>query len=58
MKIASILCALSTALLCTSCAISETSADDVGDQFQEGIQGRGRIVPNDPTNDSLGPEYR
>jgi hypothetical protein len=41
-----------------ACAVSETSIDDVGNQFQEGLQGRGRIVPNDPTSDSFGPTYQ
>ena len=40
------------------CAVSETSIDEVGTQFQEGLQGRGRIVPNDPTSDSFGPTYQ
>jgi hypothetical protein len=56
-KIASILCAVSATVIYTGCALTETSTDDVGDQFQEGIQGRGQIVPNDPTNDAFGNEY-
>jgi hypothetical protein len=45
-------------LLLGGCAISEQSVDEVGQQFQEGIQGRGRIVPNDPMTDSFGSNYR
>jgi len=41
-----------------ACSVTEQSASELGTQFQEGIQGRGQIVPNDPTNDSFGPEYR
>jgi hypothetical protein len=40
------------------CAFTESSVEDVGGQFQEGLQGRGRIVPDNPTSDSFGPLYR
>lgn len=39
------------------CAVAEQDATQVGDQFQRGLQGQGRIVPNDPTTDSFGSEY-
>jgi hypothetical protein len=42
----------------TGCAVAETSAEEVGQQFTEGLQGRGRIVPNDPTSDEFGPLYQ
>lgn len=42
----------------SGCAVSETSVEDVGQQFTEGLQGRGRIVPNDPTSDDFGPLYQ
>ena len=45
-------------LLLGGCAISEKSAEDVGEQFQEGIQGRGKIVPNQTLSDDFGPDYR
>jgi len=45
-------------LLLSGCAVSEQSAEDVGEQFQEGIQGRGKIVPNDTLSDDFGPDYR
>jgi hypothetical protein len=50
----------SVALLLTmgACSVAEQDAADVGQKFQDGIQGRGRIVPTDPTRDSFGPEYR
>lgn len=41
----------------SGCAVTEGSIDEVGHQFQRGIQGGGQIVPNDPTEDSFGPEY-
>ncbi len=41
----------------SGCTIAETSTDDVGRQFQDGIQGGGQIVPNNPTADAFGPEY-
>lgn len=44
-------------LLVSGCSIAEQDATAVGDQFQRGIQGQGRIVPNDPTTDSFGPEF-
>ncbi len=44
--------------LLASCSVAEQDASAVGQQFQNGIQGRGSIVPNNPTQDSFGPEYR
>jgi len=40
------------------CTIAEEDASGVGNRLQEGLQGRGKIVPNDPMNDSFGPEYQ
>lgn len=45
-------------LLLGACSVADQSAADVGTQFQNGIQGRGQIVPNDPTSDSFGADYR
>ena len=45
-------------LLLGGCAVSEQSAEDVGEKFQEGIQGRGKIVPNHTLSDDFGPDYR
>jgi hypothetical protein len=50
------LCALAMAL--AGCSIAEQDASDIGQTFERGIKGEGRIVPNDPTTDSFGPEYR
>lgn len=43
--------------LVAGCAIAEKDADDVGQQFQDGLSGRGEIFTYDPTRDSFGPEY-
>jgi hypothetical protein len=40
------------------CSVAEQDASDVGQTFERGIKGEGRIVPNDPTTDSFGSEYR
>ena len=47
---------LAVALL-GGCAVAEQDAGAVGDQFQRGLQGKGRIVPNDPTSNSFGQEF-
>lgn len=39
------------------CAVAEQDAGQVGDQFQRGLQGQGRIIPNNPTTDSFGTDY-
>lgn len=44
--------------LFNACAVTESSIEDVGTQFEQGLQGRGRIVPNDPTTDAFGPVYQ
>ena len=50
----------SLALILTmgACSVAEQDASGVGQQFQNGLQGRGKIIPNDPTRDSFGPDYR
>jgi len=50
--------AIFLAVLLGGCAVAEQSVTDVGDQFQQGLQGRGRLVDMDTTQDSFGPEYR
>lgn len=45
-------------LTLNACSVADQSAAGVGQQFQDGLQGRGQIVPNDPTQDSFGPDYR
>ena len=49
-------CLLAVAL--AGCTVAEQDASEVGETFERGITGRGRIVPNDPTSDSFGPEFR
>ena len=50
-------CMAGVLALLTGCAVSEQSVEDVGRKFEEGIQGRGQIVPNDPLKDGFGSEY-
>lgn len=38
--------------------MAEQNAADVGEKFEQGIKGRGRIVPNSPTSDAFGPDFR
>ena len=45
-------------LTLNACSVADQGAAGVGQQFQNGLQGRGQIVPNDPTQDSFGPDYR
>jgi hypothetical protein len=49
-------CILAVAL--AGCSVAEQDASDVGETFERGIKGEGRIVPIDPTTDSFGPEDR
>ncbi len=42
----------------SGCTVAETSVDNVSDRFQQGLQGRGQIVPNNPTTDSFGSDYQ
>jgi hypothetical protein len=50
-------CMLGLLGLLSGCAISEQSVEDVGTRFEEGIQGRGQIVPNNPLSDDFGPDF-
>jgi hypothetical protein len=45
-------------LLLSACSVTGSSVDEVGSRLEEGLQGRGQIVPNDPVSDDFGPEYR
>jgi hypothetical protein len=56
-KLSTILAMVAGALL-AGCAVAERDISEIGGQFQDGIQGRGRIVEMDTTSDSFGPEYR
>ncbi len=42
----------------TGCTVAEQKPGEVGNQLQRGMQGQGQIVPNNPTSDSFGAEYR
>lgn len=39
------------------CTVAEQGVGDVGEQFQQGIQGQGRIIHRDPLADSFGSDY-
>ncbi|MEO8207149.1 MAG: hypothetical protein ABI615_13290 [Chthoniobacterales bacterium] len=39
------------------CAVTEQSTGDVGQQFQNGLTGRGQIVSDKPMNDSFGSDF-
>ena len=41
-----------------ACSVADQGASGVGQQFQNGLQGKGEIVPNNPTHDSFGSDYR
>lgn len=41
-----------------ACSVAEQDTSAVGQRLQDGLQGRGQIVPNDPTSDSFGSDYR
>jgi len=58
MKSMRLLWVLLLVALAGGCSVAEQDINQVGDQFQQGIQGRGRLVPNDPTTDSFGSDYR
>src|SRR5271165_2227617 len=43
-------------LLCfAACSVTEQTPADVGQKFEEGIQGNGHIVPNDKDHSQTGP---
>lgn len=58
MKGVFLILSLQILLVLGGCAISEQSAEDVGEQFQQGIEGRGKIVPDRALSDDFGPDYR
>ena len=45
-------------MIWTGCSVTDQEGADVRDQLKRGVQGQGRIVPNDPNVDSFGSEYR
>jgi hypothetical protein len=49
---------LLAAIALIGCSVAEQDAADVGETFQRGIKGEGRIVPIDSTTDAFGPEYQ
>lgn len=53
-----VLFVLALALFPTGCTTGESATQRVGQRLSDGLQGRGQIVPNNPTSDSFGPTYR
>ena len=49
---------LLAAVALKGCSVAEQDAAGVGEQFERGIKGEGRIVPNNPTSDAFGPEFQ
>jgi len=45
-------------LTLSACSVADQGGAGVGQRLTDGIQGKGQIVPNNPTHDSFGPEYR
>lgn len=45
------------AMLLGGCSVAEESTQDLGQQFQDGVTGKGKIVSDKPTSDSFGREY-
>ncbi len=43
--------------LVDGCAVAQQDASAVGEQFQQGLQGQGRIIDRDPLADSFGSDY-
>ena len=38
----------------SACSVADQGGAGVGQRLQDGIQGKGQIVPNNPTHDSFG----
>jgi hypothetical protein len=38
-----------------ACSVTEQTPDDVGRKFEEGIKGKGKIVPNDKDHSQASP---
>jgi hypothetical protein len=56
-KLPTLLSILVLAGLVGGCAVAEQDASAVGEQFQQGLQGQGRIIHRDPLADSFGSDY-
>jgi hypothetical protein len=42
-------------LLFEACSVTEQTPDDVGQKFEEGIKGKGKIVPDDQDHSQTSP---
>jgi len=44
--------------LVTGCTVAEQQPGELSQKLQQGIQGQGTLVPNSPTSDGFGSDYR
>ena len=51
----SVLCLALFALFFEACSMTEQTPNDVSQKFEEGIKGKGKIVPNDKDPSQTGP---
>lgn len=58
MRYVTLIFSLFAAVIWTGCSVTDQDGTNVQEQLKRGAQGQGRIVPNDPTVDSFGSEYR
>jgi hypothetical protein len=49
------ICLASLLLFLEACSVTEQTPDDVGRKFEEGIKGKGKIVPNDKDHSQTSP---
>jgi hypothetical protein len=49
------ICLASLLLFFEACSVTEQTPEDVGRKFEEGIEGNGKIVPNDKDHSQTGP---
>jgi|HubBroStandDraft_3_1064219.scaffolds.fasta_scaffold999287_1 hypothetical protein len=47
----SVICLALFALFLEACSVTEQTPNDVSQKFEEGIKGKGKIVPNDKDQD-------
>jgi hypothetical protein len=51
----SVICLALLALFFGACSVTEQTPNDVGQKFEEGIKGEGKIVPNDKDRSQTNP---
>lgn len=50
--------ALVLVLSVAGCTVADQDGPRIGERLQDGLQGRGKIVPNNVTSDSFGSDYQ